>query len=190
MTDYFMWTKERLPDDIPEKAIKKASFNISWYRIDGTKVIELGDRGRITVAYQAEDENDLKIWCAKKVCEAVASEWELFDRNNNLKKWRFIDEYEENNVIYYENKHYQYNAIYNARLDSFEKYLILIKPFISAQDWENEVNHRISLINLWFNTPHWNYDKKAMRFIEISDSKEHNSDDTEIPAPDSVIKYK
>ena len=35
--------------------------------------------------------------------------------------------------------------------------------------------------------PHWDYDRNKLRFIEISDSKEHDGDGIEEPRPGSVI---
>ena len=44
-------------------------------------------------------------------------------------------------------------------------------------------------MNRWFRTPHWDYDREKLCFVEISDSREHASgtDMTEEPRPGSVI---
>jgi hypothetical protein len=45
-------------------------------------------------------------------------------------------------------------------------------------------------MNRWFREPHWDYDRSALRFIEISDSREHDSyeDYQEEPRPGSIIE--
>ena len=46
----------------------------------------------------------------------------------------------------------------------------------------------VSLMNYWYKEPHWDYDCNKLRFIEISDSKEHNGDGIEEPRLGSVIR--
>ena len=43
-------------------------------------------------------------------------------------------------------------------------------------------------MNYWYQKPHWDYDRKKLCFIEISDSKEHDGDETEEPRQGSVIQ--
>ena len=45
-------------------------------------------------------------------------------------------------------------------------------------------------MNYWYKTSHWDYDRKNLCFIEISDSKEHDGgkEFIEEPRPGSVIK--
>ena len=48
----------------------------------------------------------------------------------------------------------------------------------------------VGLMNHWYSVPHWDYDRQGLRFIEISDSREHDGDaaKTEEPRPGSVIR--
>ena len=45
-------------------------------------------------------------------------------------------------------------------------------------------------MNCWYSRPHWDYDREALRFVVISDSKEHDDHNNvvEEPRPGSVIK--
>jgi len=40
---------------------------------------------------------------------------------------------------------------------------------------EKLINERIDYMNRWFYIKHWGFDNKEMKFIEVSDSKEHSS---------------
>ena len=45
-------------------------------------------------------------------------------------------------------------------------------------------------MNRWFTVPHWDYDRNALCFVEISDSREYDNA-TEIieePRPGSIVK--
>ena len=56
--------------------------------------------------------------------------------------------------------------------------------------WERKVREYVALMNCWYSRPHWDYDREALRFVEISDSKEHDDHNNvvEEPRPGSVIK--
>ena len=49
------------------------------------------------------------------------------------------------------------------------------------------MQEHISLMNYWYIEPHWDYDRNKLRFIEISDSKEHDGDGIEEPRPGTVV---
>ena len=47
----------------------------------------------------------------------------------------------------------------------------------------------VHLMNYWYAEPHWDYDRRSLCFIEISDSREHDGGDgVEEPRPGSVIR--
>ena len=47
----------------------------------------------------------------------------------------------------------------------------------------------VHLMNYWYAVPHWDYDRKNLRFIEISDSREHDgADGVEEPRPGSIMQ--
>ena len=54
--------------------------------------------------------------------------------------------------------------------------------------WEKRVREHIRLMNYWYKEPHWDYDRRKLCFIEISDSKENDGDGIEEPRPGSVIR--
>ena len=43
-------------------------------------------------------------------------------------------------------------------------------------------------MNYWYIEPHWDYDRRKLCFIEVSDSKENDGDGIEEPRPGSVIR--
>ena len=51
-----------------------------------------------------------------------------------------------------------------------------------------KVQEHIRLMNRWYKGPHWDYDRRKLCFIEISDSKENDGDGIEEPRPGSVIR--
>ena len=83
----------------------------------------------------------------------------------------------------------------NSITEAIEKAKKDLKEY--AEDWydgeedqEEKVKEYTSLMNFWYEEPHWDYDRKNLCFIEISDSKEHDdhSDIVEEPRPGSVIQ--
>ena len=66
----------------------------------------------------------------------------------------------------------------------------MLKYGFPPERWEKKVQEHVRLMNRWYKTPHWYYDRKNLCFIEISDAKEYagDFDDTEEPRPGSVIR--
>ena len=106
------------------------------------------------------------------------------------KVWRWYrDHAEQGRWRYVEHRRYDYNAIDDARLYGFESALSVMKHAFPPERFEAQVHKRVGLMNRWFRTPHWDYDREKLCFVEISDSREHASDTdmTEEPRPGSVI---
>lgn len=185
------WIRERLPKSLPEEAIRRGLALGGYYR-EGLKVMSFGERGGPDrLEYEAADEEDLRLWELDKVCSRIAAETELLNRKKNAAKWRYSRDHAENGFWFYaERRSYVYNAVEDTRLASFELYLALIQPSFPRERWEKAVQQRVELMNRWYAVPHWDYDKSALRFVEISDSKEHSggTPDTEEPRPGSVVK--
>ena len=68
-----------------------------------------------------------------------------------------------------------------------EYHLSLLKKVIP----EEEINHKIAeyeaLLNKWFMEKHWSFDREQFRFVEISDSREHDTYGIEEPREGSVF---
>ena len=68
----------------------------------------------------------------------------------------------------------EYKMLGDSRKYWMEYHLSLLKQVIPE-----EVNHKIaeyeSLLNKWFMEKHWSFDMEQFRFVEISDSREHDS---------------
>ncbi|MBQ7491372.1 MAG: hypothetical protein IJT76_02055 [Clostridia bacterium] len=185
------WIRERLPKGLPEEAIRRGLSFGGYYR-EGLKVMSFGERGRPDrLEYEAADEEDLCLWELDKACSRIAAETELLNRKKNAAKWRYSRDHAENGFWFYiERRSYVYNAIEDTRLAWFELYLALIQPSFPRERWEQEVLRHVELMNHWYAAPHWDYDREALCFFEISDSKEHSggNPDNEEPRPGSVIK--
>ncbi len=100
----------------------------------------------------------------------------------------YRDHAEDGKWTYTERKNYDYNAIEDPRLYGFECFLRVLRYGFPPDRWERKVREHIALMNYRYQKPHWDYDRKKLCFIEISDSKERDGDGTEEPGPGSVIK--
>ena len=176
------WIRARLPAELAGEDI----FFFQGERLDGLAVLREGERGGPeTVVFRAESEEELRWWELEIVCR--------FIKRKHLparKVWRWYrDHAEQGHWRYVEHRRYDYNAIDDARLYGFECTLSVMKHAFPPERFEAQVHKRVGLMNRWFRTPHWDYDREKLCFIEISDSREYASDTdmTEEPRPGSVI---
>ena len=161
---------------------------IGRYYARGLTVYCQGDRGPDRIESAARSQEDMQIWAFKKAAVSIAQLMEMRRRSQNALKWRYVRDHVENGKwIYIEHSRYQYNTIEDTRLDWFEISLRLTKAVMPPAQWEEEVRERIMLINNHFLKPHWDYDRKKMQFIEISDAK-YVSQGVEKPEPGTIIK--
>lgn len=180
---YEDWIRAHLPkgyENVPIDCFRECY-------LDGLTIMQFGERGGPDmVYYKAENEEDLRWYLLESVCEFLPA------KNPPEKKtWRFYRDRAENGLWYYvEHRHYDYNAIDDPRLRGFEIDLRLLKEVLPPDRWEQRVQANVRLMNRWFKTDHWDYDRERCCFIEISDSREYasDSDDTEEPRPGSIIK--
>ena len=182
------WIRAHLPKELADRAIG----NFNGYYLDGLKIVSEGERGGPdNLEYEARDEEDLRLWQFNHVCKSLSHALELEHRRENAKKWRFIRIRAENGKwLYAERRNYLYNAIEDTRLAAFELYLRLICPAVSPEYFEERVQEHVRLMNLWYRAPHWDFDRTARCFIEISDAKEcaGDADGTEEPRAGAVIQ--
>ena len=177
------WIRAHLP---PESADARIDCFSEMY-LDGLTVMAEGERGGPdTVVYRAKDEADLRWWQLEQICRFLPEK-----DPPEQKTWRWARAFAKNDRWYYtERRHYDYNAIEDARLHGFECFLRNLKAagFPPAR-WEEKVREHVHLMNYWYASPHWDYDRDRLCFIEISDSREHDGGDgAEEPRPGSVIR--
>ena len=182
------WIRSHLPREFADRDI---GF-FGGYYLDGRNVMLEGERGESdTLEYAARDDEDLRLWQFDHVCELLSYALELEHRTENAKKWRYVRVRAENGKwLYAERRSYIYNAIEDTRLAAFERYLRLIHPVYSPEHFEERVQAHVRLLNRWYRTPHWDFDRNALCFVEVSDAKEYggDADDTEEPRTGSVIQ--
>ena len=183
MKIYEDWIRSRLPKEVADQPI---DF-FSGYYLDGLTVMVEGERGAPdTAVFRAESEEELRWWQLESVCELIREK-----RPREKKTWRYTRaDVKDGHWRYIEHRHYDYNAIEDARLYGFECFLRNLKTGFPPDRWEEKVRERVRLMNFWYATPHWDYDREKLCFIEISDSREHDdhSDIVEEPRPGSIIK--
>ncbi len=175
------WIRAHLPKALSDQPID--FFHCEY--LDGLTVMQEGERGGDdVVVYRAKDEEDLKYWQLEHVCRFIHE-----PDPPAHKTWRYYRDHAENgHWLYIERRHYDYNAIEDPRLYGFECFLRNLKYGFPANRWEKKVQEHVRLINYWYDVPHWDYDRKNLCFVEISDSKEHDGGDhIEEPRPGSVI---
>lgn len=170
------WIIERLPSDLPEKVVLKGlSEAFACLSFQDLQVYELGDFEGWNFCFRAESKDDLQKWAFCRTAESISKVYELSNREKNSLKWRYLrTEVRDGHWCYDEREDYVYNTIEDTRLVSFELYLRLIKTVLPLNEWLCEVDKYTRLMNTWFDIKHWSYDTDEMRFVEISDSKEHD----------------
>ena len=175
------WIRDHLPEDIRDENIDI----FSGMYLDGLKVMSLGERGDPDkVRYEAVDEEDLRWWQIDYLCSFLG-------KIDNTKTWRWYRDHAENGRWYYiEHRHYDYNAIEDARLPGFERYLRNLKHAFPEEYFRKKTEDHIALMNRWYQIPHWGYDHENLCFIEVSDSREYSSnfDKTEEISPSRIIR--
>ena len=175
------WIRAHLPEDVRDEEIDV----FSGLYLDGLKVMSYGERGGPDkLLFEAKSEEDLKWWQLETICHFVG-------KAGGTGTWRWYRHHAENGRwLYVERKHYDYDAIEDPRLPGFESFLRNLKYGFPAEMWEERVRKYVGLMNFWYAVPHWDYDREALRFIEISDSREHDDHENiiEEPRPGSVIR--
>ena len=179
---YEPWIRSCLPEELANQNI---DF-FSQYYLRGLTVMADGERGGDPiVCFEAENEEDLCYWMLQTVCDLIK---EVKPKPERI--WRYYRDHAKDNQWYYiERRHYDYNAIEDPRLYGFECFLRNLSFGFPRDRWEKVVQDYVNLMNYWYTTPHWDYDRNRLCFIEISDSKEHDTaDGPEEPSPGSIIK--
>lgn len=184
------WIIERLPDDLPEKAVLKGlSDAFDYLGFQDLQVCERGDHGRWSCRFRAESKDDLLKWAFCAAAGGISMAYELSAREKNALKWRYSrTKVRDGHWCYDERKDYVYNAIEDTRLVWFELYLRLIKAVLPFDEWLHEADQHTRLMNTRFVSEHWDYDRNEMRFVEISGSREHDENGNEEPGDCFVIR--
>lgn len=175
------WIRAHLPEDCRNEQIDK----FSGLYLDGLTVMSEGERGNPDeICYDAKNQEDLNWWQLDKICSFIG-------KTDKSKTWRWYRDHVENGQWYYiEHKNYNYNAIEDSRLPSFERHLRNLKYAFPEDYFKKKVEEYTELMNRWFLSPHWGYDYENLCFIEISDSREYSSDfdKTEEITPGCIVR--
>ncbi len=175
------WLRDHLPPECREESLDVFSCEY----LDGLTVMQEGERGGPdTVVYEARDEEDLRWWQLEQICRFIG-------KADRSAVWRWERHHARDGRWYYiEHRQYDYNAIEDARLPGFERFLRNLHYGFPPEHWEKKVRECVSLMNYWYAVPHWDYDRAALRFIEISESREHDdrAEPVEEPRPGSILK--
>ena len=176
------WLRAHLPPELADGQLDCFSGEY----LDGLTVMAEGERGGPdTVVYRAKDEEDLRFWQLEQICRFLPEK-----DPPEKKTWRWYRHHAENGQWrYVERRHYDYNAIEDARLYGFESFLRKLKYGFPPERWEERVCEHVKLLNYWYAVPHWDYDREKLCFIEISDSREHDTPGGPAePQPGSVLR--
>lgn len=185
-SEYREWILEKLPHDISAEIVQK-SFNIGGY-VSGLQFWSYEDRGPAKAVFTASDEDELKRWLYDKVSRNIAYNVELYNRKNEEKRWRYVRKgVEEGHWMYRENTDYDYNAIHDTRKYWMEYHLFLLKRVLTEEEIGRRVADYEASLNLWFTDKHWSFDKEQWKFMEISASKEYDTDGVEEPGKETII---
>ena len=174
------WIRAHLPEDCRDDDIDV----FGGLYLDGLKIMSEGERGAPdTVSYEAKDEDDLRWHQLETICHFVG-------KCDKSRTWRWYRARAvDGHWTYIEHRNYDYNAIDDARLPGFERFLFNMHYAFPRDVWEKRVKRYVDLMNVWYKVPHWDYDREKLCFIEISDSREYdNADGDEEPRPGSVIE--
>lgn len=175
------WIRAHLPKEVANQPLDCFAGEY----LDGLTVMQEGERGGDdVVVYRAKDEEDLRWWQLEQVCRFIHE-----PDPPSRKIWRYYrDHAEDGKWLYTERRNYDYNAIEDSRLYGFECFLRILHYGFPRDRWERKVQEYVSLMNYWYKEPHWDYDCNKLRFIEISDSKEHDGDGILEPREGSIIR--
>ena len=134
------WIRAHLPEDCKNEPI-------DWFGglyLDGLKVMSEGERGDPDkVRYEAKDEEDLKWWQLNVICRFVG-------KADKSKTWRWYRDYANSEIgrfCYIEHRHYDYDAIEDARLPGFERYLRNLKYAFPEDFFRKKVEEYTGLMN-------------------------------------------
>jgi hypothetical protein len=177
------WIRSHLPKELTDQPID--CFRAEY--LDGLNVMQEGERGGAdVVVYRAKDEEDLRWWQLETVCRFI------HEKDPPARKiWRYSRHHaEDGRWFYIERRHYDYNAIEDARLYGFESFLRILKYGFPPDRWEEKVRELVCLMNYWYAVPHWDYDRERLCFVEVSDSREHDNHSAivEEPRPGSILE--
>ena len=194
-------TQDRLSEQIESAKVKLSSyfsreivdtasreFNM-YCRIEGLSITAETDFGRRTTIAQTKDENELFFKVIKEITKICAQKYEQIHRAENSSAWRYIrSKVVDGHWMYTENVNYKYNAIEDTRKVWFEKHICAMAIIFSIDSVGSLISEYTKLINGWFSDSHWAFNSDLMEFVEISSSKERDTDKKEHPQPHEILK--
>lgn len=182
--------KERLASYFSQEIVDAAFREFNMYcRIEGLSITAETDFGRRTTIAQAQDEADLVFKVIKEITKTCAQKYELIHRESNSNAWRYLrSKVVDGHWMYTENINYTYNAIEDTRKIWFEKHIGAMANIFSLQAVTSMISDYTSLMNRWFDDLHWSFNVDQMEFVEISFSRERDTDKQEHPQPNEILK--
>jgi len=182
--------KERLASYFSQEIVDTAFREFNMYcRIEGLSITAETDFGRRTTIAQAQDEADLVFKMIKEIAKTCAQKYELIHRESNSSAWRYLrSKVVDGHWMYTENINYKYNAIEDTRKIWFEKHIGAMANIFSLQAVTSMISDYTSLMNGWFDDMHWSFNVDQMEFVEISSSRERDTDKQEHPQPNEILK--
>lgn len=183
---------ERLSVKIPSQIIDKeiSSFK-SAYIVDLFTLHKRGDFGSKKLIAFVKDKNEMffQIMCA--LLREIGLELEVYNRAQEQKKWRYICNYMADSCEKYtENDDFKFNTIYDSRKAWFEFHIQSITELFSIDMASGLIKEYSELINMWYPDDHWKFNQETMEFVEISSSKEIDTEGAEHPQENEIIKDK
>lgn len=158
-------------------------------RIEGLRITAETDFGRRTTIVQAKNNDELFFKITEKIAETCAQKYELIHRESNSKKWHYVRANAVNgHWMYKENADYKYDAIEDTRKVWFEKHIGAMSALFSVADAHTLIAKYTTLMNVWFSDTHWEFNSELMEFVEISSSREIDTDKKEHPQPNEMLK--
>ncbi|MBE7064861.1 MAG: hypothetical protein E7384_03490 [Ruminococcaceae bacterium] len=90
--------------------------------------------------------------------------------------------------MYKENTDYQYDSIEDTRKVWFEKHIGAMANLFSLSAVHSLISKYTTLMNHWFADSHWKFNSDLMEFVELSFSRERDTDKIEHPQPHEILK--
>ena len=135
-----------------------------------------GDRGHWTLIYQTESYEEAWNERLRRLADSIAYQCTVKNKDSIEQQhrhlWRYYQIFDrrEANRIYYrdvENASWIYDTEYDYRKYWFEMALYIMKTTVSKETFDQEVVRYEKLLNRWFDSPFWAYDKDKMEFVTL-----------------------
>ena len=132
-----------------------------------------GDRGELFLQCASHNLEDMRWYIMKRILTHIGRQLELKGRKIEEKNWRYPRNFKNGELTFEENENWIYNAVHDSRKFCFEYVIASLAKLFEAERVYNCALEYLNFMNKCFESPHWDFDRKKMCFVEISDSREH-----------------